>query len=114
MEEGAAVPFPAAAEEANADLPQAQQLAAELQPGGCPQSKGVHSVFLLVVSGSSWRYIEGLRVGDFDKLHVTGDLSYAMKLCDKRVRNFELDTVWTRISNGPADPAMSQGEASLE
>ncbi|DBA97447.1 TPA: DNA helicase [Trebouxia sp. C0004] len=37
------------------------------------------------------------RVGDFDKLRVTSALSYAMnsasKLCDKRIRNFELDTV---------------------
>ncbi|KAL0022731.1 hypothetical protein WJX77_007806 [Trebouxia sp. C0004] len=40
MEEGAAVPFPAAAEEANADLPQAQQLAAELQPGSGDMSPG--------------------------------------------------------------------------
>ena len=33
MEEGAAISSTAAAEEANTDLPQAQQQAAELQPG---------------------------------------------------------------------------------
>ena len=33
MEEGIAIPSTAAAEEANTDLPQAQQQAAELQPG---------------------------------------------------------------------------------
>ncbi len=33
MEEGAAIPSTAAAEEAKTDLPQAQQQAAELQPG---------------------------------------------------------------------------------
>ncbi|KAL0039952.1 hypothetical protein WJX77_012613 [Trebouxia sp. C0004] len=54
------------------------------------------------------------RVGDFDKLRVTGALSHAMKLCDNHVRNFELDTVLTCISNGPDDPGMSQGEGSLE
>ena len=47
------------------------------------------------------------RVGNFDKLRVTGPLSYSMKLCDKRVRAFELDTVWTRIANGPDAPGMS-------
>ena len=33
MEEGAAIPSTAAAEEAKTDLPQAQQQAAKLQPG---------------------------------------------------------------------------------
>lgn len=54
------------------------------------------------------------RVTDFDKLCVTGALSYDMKLCDMRVRNFELNTIWTRISNGPNDPGMSQDEGSVE
>jgi hypothetical protein len=54
------------------------------------------------------------RVGNFDKLRVTGALSYSMKLCDKRVRNFELDTVWTRIANGPDAPGMSQGDGGVE
>ena len=56
------------------------------------------------------------RVRDFDKLPVTGVLSYSMKLCDKRVRDFkfELGTIWTRIANGPDhdDPGMSCWRAS--
>ncbi|DBB04539.1 TPA: hypothetical protein ACH3X1_012621 [Trebouxia sp. C0004] len=40
VEEGAAIPFPAAAEDANADLHQAQQHAAELQPGFGDRSSG--------------------------------------------------------------------------
>ena len=54
------------------------------------------------------------RVRDFDKLPVTGVLSYSMKLCDKRVRDFELGTIWTRIANGPDDPGMSQVDSYLE
>ena len=54
------------------------------------------------------------RVRDFDKLRVTGVLSYSTKLCDKRVRDFELGTIWTRIANGPDDPGMSQVDSYLE
>ena len=51
------------------------------------------------------------RVGNFDKLRVTGTLSYTMKLCDKRVRKFELGTLWTGIDNGPNAVGMSQADA---
>lgn len=54
------------------------------------------------------------RVSDMDDLRVTGVLSFDMKLCDKRVRSFELDTMWTGIANGPNDPGMAENGNEVE
>ncbi|DBA73813.1 TPA: DNA helicase [Trebouxia sp. C0005] len=54
------------------------------------------------------------RVGNFDKLRVSGALSFSMKLCEEGVRRVELDTVWTIIANGPADPGVTQASESAE
>ena len=44
------------------------------------------------------------RVANFANLRVYGPLDQEMKCCHRVVRDFELNTVWTYIANGPDDP----------